>query len=333
MYFKFKNSYLLDSYVISGPLEGDGPINAYFDRITRFKEKSFNQNEIISLKVAIDSLLEKNEMSYKEIDLALSGDLSNQLAVSSYTYRNIYLPLIGVYSACATFALEVILGSLFLDSNKLKTILITTSSNTQNAERQFRYPNEYGGTKEITQTHTVTIASALLLSKAISKIRITEGVVGKVIDIGFTNPLDFGRCMAPAALEVLFEYFSKTKKTPKDFDLILTGDLSKYGYEIVKKELEKEFKYSDNYNDCGLMIYDIEHQHVNAGGSGPGCSSGVVLSYVKKEMLKGKLKKVLVVSTGALLNPNIVLENESIPSIAHLFVMESVLWFIYMHFY
>ncbi len=324
MYFKFKNSYLLDSYVISGPLEGNGPINAYFDRIVRFKEKSFNQNEIISLKESIDSLLEKNELSIHDIDLALSGDLSNQLAVSNYTYRSICLPLIGLYSACATFALEVIIGSLFLEINKIKTILITTSSNTQNAERQFRYPNEYGGTKEITQTQTVTIASSLLLTKAIGNIKITEGVIGKVIDIGFTNPLDFGRCMAPAALEVLFEYFYKTKTTPRDFDLILTGDLSKYGYEIVKKELEKEYKYSDNYNDCGLMIYDIEKQKVNAGGSGPGCSSGVVLSFIKKEMLKGKLKKVLVISTGALLNTNIILEKESIPSIAHLFVMEKV---------
>lgn len=325
MYFKFKNSYLLDSYVISGPLEGNGPINTYFDRIIRFKEKSFNQNEIISLKESIDSILEKNKLSLKDIDLAISGDLSNQLAVSNYTYRSISIPLIGIYSACSTFALEVIIASLFLETNKLKTILITTSSNTQNAERQFRYPNEYGGTKEITQTQTVTISSSLLLSKSISKIKITEGIIGKVIDIGFNNPLDFGRCMAPAALEVIFEYFSKTKSSPKDFDLILTGDLSKYGYEIVKKELDKEFKYSSNYNDCGLMIYDIEKQKVNAGGSGPGCSSGVVLSYIKKEMERGKLNKVLVVSTGALLNPNIILENESIPSIAHLFVMERVL--------
>ena len=191
---------------------------------------------------------------------------------------------------------KVLIVSNEMSEEKMKLCLITTIVNNEEIQKLHGY-----------------------------KIRITEGVLGKVIDIGFTNPLDFGRCMAPAALEVLFEYFSKTKKTPKDFDLILTGDLSKYGYEIVKKELEKEFKYSDNYNDCGLMIYDIEHQHVNAGGSGPGCSSGVVLSYVKKEMLKGKLKKVLVVSTGALLNPNIVLENESIPSIAHLFVMESVL--------
>ena len=324
MYLKFNNVYLNSSYVISGKLEGEGPLGVYFNRIMKFDEASFNRNEIYSLKEAIDSLIEVNDISINKLDLAISADLSNQLAVSSYTYRGFQIPLINIYSACASFALEVIISSIIIDSNKASNILVTTSSNTQNAERQFRYPNEYGGPKEETQTQTVTIASAAILSNEESQIRITEGVIGKVIDFGFSDALDFGRCMAPAAIEVLLEYFSKTKKNPKDFDLILTGDLSKYGYEIVKKELEKEFHYSDNYKDCGLLIYDIERQKVNAGGSGPGCSSGVVLSYVKKEMLKGKFNKVLVVSTGALLNSNIILEKESIPSIAHLFVMEVV---------
>lgn len=324
MYFKFNNVYLNSSYVISGKLEGEGPLGIYFNRIMQFNERSFNQNEIYALKEAIESLIEVNDISINNLDLAITSDLSNQLAVSSYTYRGFQIPVVNIYSACASFALEVIMAGIILDSNKASNILVTTSSNTQNAERQFRYPNEYGGPKEITQTQTVTIASAAIFSNNEDQIKITEGVIGKVIDFGFNDALDFGRCMAPAAIEVLLEYFSKTKKTPKDFDLILTGDLSKYGYDIVKKELEKEFQYSENYKDCGLLIYDIDKQKINAGGSGPGCSSGVVLSYVKKEMLKGKLNKVLVVSTGALLNSNIILERESIPSVAHLFVMEVV---------
>ncbi len=324
MYIKFNKVYLNSSYVISGKLEGEGPLGVYFNRIMQFNESSFNKNEIYALKEAIDSLIEVNDISINRLDLAISSDLSNQLAVSSYTYRGFQIPLINIYSACASFALEVITAGIILDSNKASNILVTTSSNTQNAERQFRYPNEYGGAKEDTQTQTVTIASAAIFSSLESEIKITEAVIGKTIDFGFNDALDFGRCMAPAAIEVLLEYFSKTKRSPKDFDLILTGDLSKYGYEIVKKELDKEFNYSDNYKDCGLLIYDINNQKVNAGGSGPGCSSGVVLSYIKKEMLKKKYNKVLVVSTGALLNPNIILENETIPAIAHLFVMEVV---------
>ena len=324
MTFKFKNIFLLDSIVIAGKLEGNGPLNKYFDYISDFKEDSFENSEIAMLTQSIDMLFEKMNLKVENIDIAIGGELSNQLTTTSYTLRKLPISLIGIYAACSTITLGIGVAGLVLANESVKNALVFTSSNNQSAERQFRNPVEYGGEKEETQTFTSTIAASTIISKEKSNISISAFTLGKVIDIGFTDPMDFGRAMAPAAIETLFEHFKNQNKTPQDYDLILTGDLSKYGYQIVKKALLDKYNYSKNYNDCGLMLYDIENQNVFAGGSGPGTSAAVLLSYIKKEMLAKKLKKVLICATGALMNPTMINQKNSIPCIAHAIELEVI---------
>ena len=322
MTFKFKDVYLLDSFLVAGSLEGSGPLRKYLDYVKDFDEDCFENCEITSLHTAIDLLLEKLDMRIDDIDLAISGELSNQLATTNYTFRSLLIGVIGIYAACSTITLGLGLAGLLLKNDDINKILVCTSSNNQSAERQFRNPNEYGGEKENTQTFTSTIAAAAILSNDKGKIKITDFTLGKIIDVGFTDPMDFGRAMAPAAIETLLTHFKNTQTTPFDYDLILTGDLSTYGYEIVKSELEKEYGALSNYNDCGLMLYDTKNQDVFAGGSGPGTSAGVLFSYVKEKMYNKELKKVILCATGALMNPTMINQKNSIPCIAHLIVLE-----------
>lgn len=322
MNFKLNNAYLDDSVVVAGKLEGEGPLKKYFDSIDECKDSCFENSEIDILTKAIDMLLEKKNIKIEDIDLAIGGELSNQLTTTSYTFRRLMTPLIGIYSACSTISLAIGLASLIVDSNKCNKILAFTSSHNQSAERQFRNPVEYGGQKEDTQTFTSTVGAACLITNTPSKIRINSITIGKVIDVGFSDPLDFGRAMTPAALETLFEHFKKTNTTPKNYDLILTGDLSRFGSKLVLKELEKEYGVVTNYEDCGLLLYDINKQSVLAGGSGPGTSAAVLLSYVKKEIERRRFNRVLLCATGALMNPTMMNQKNSIPCIAHIVELE-----------
>ena len=162
-----------------------------------------------------------------------------------------------------------------------------------------------------------------MITNTKSKIKISGFTIGKVIDIGFSDALDFGRAMAPAAIESLLEHFTSTGTTPADYDLILTGDLSSFGYEVVKKALEDKFGKVDNYNDCGLMLYDVKKQKVLAGGSGPGTSAGVLLAYIKKKMEALELRRVLLCATGALMNPTMINQKNTLPCIAHVIELEA----------
>lgn len=124
----------------------------------------------------------------------------------------------------------------------------------------------------------------------------------------------------PAAAESIFTFLKETDTEPCDYDLILTGDLGKVGSELLIDFLKsrKGIDISPVHNDCGLMIYDLEKQDVDSGGSGCGCSGAVVSSYVMRLMRENKLKKVLFAGTGALMSPLISLQGETIPAICHI---------------
>lgn len=317
MNLTFDDIYLEDAVVVAGQLEGSGPLKAYFDSVDECKDCCFENSEIDLLSKAMDMLFEKTECTCDQIDLAIGGELSNQLATTSYTLRKLPISLIGIYSACSTIALGLITAGLSLSQSSVRRVLVFTSSHNQSAERQFRNPVEYGGAKEDTQTFTATIGAACFLSHEKSPIRLSSVTVGKVVDVGFTDSMDYGRAMMPAALETLLEHFKTTATTPADYDLVLTGDLSRFGSKLVQQELEKEFGPVCNYQDCGLMLYDIDRQDVLAGGSGPGTSAAVLLSYVRKKMTEGAFKRVLLCATGALMNPTMINQENSIPCIAH----------------
>ena len=310
--YKIDNAYIKERYVITSKLESEGPIGKFFDEVFLPNEDCFESSELKMIKKCL------SKMSISNIDLIIAGDLSNQIAISNYTATLIDKPMLGVYAACATINEAVILASLLVNNNQFDNILCFTSSYNQTAERQFRSPVEYGGEKNITQTFTSTVAAGCIISNKKSKVKINNVTIGKVFDIDFKNPLDFGRCMAPAAIETLLSHFKNTNTKPCDYDLILTGDLSYYGYPIVKKELEKEFGTINNYQDTGMMIFDRNKQKVLAGGSGPGTIAATLLAYVYKKIENNELNKVLVCATGALMNPIMSNQKREIPSIAHI---------------
>ena len=326
----YKNVYVKETSTIGGIYEANGPLKKYFDKVYDkdfyINEKSFEKSEVKLLKDAIDKLLEKTNLKDEDIDLLISGDLQNQITASSYMARNYNIPFLGIYNACATSSEGMIIASSFVDSKKVNNCIVATSSHNMVAEKQYRNPTEYGTPKPETATFTVTGGASILLTNKKTKIRVDSSTIGKVIDKGVKDVNHMGAVMAPAAADTIYRHLKNTNRTVNDYDMILTGDLGKYGKEILKNYLKQEYKLdiSKVYNDCGTMIYDTEKQPVLAGGSGPACSALVNFSYIYKQLLEKKVKRVLLIPTGALFSPTFFFQKESIPAIAHAISLEVV---------
>lgn len=327
---KYNNVFIEDTYTICGNYENDGPLSKYFDKKHEkdmyFGEKSWEKAEVHLLKEAGNNILKKNKLKEKDVDLLISGDLQNQIAASDYMARDFDIPFVGIFEACSTSSEGIILGSTFIEGKMCNRVMVTTSSHNMVSEKQFRNPTEYGTPKPKTATFTTTGAVSILLSNKKSRVKVESSTIGRVVDMGTTDVNHMGAVMAPAAGDVIYNHLTDTKREPDYYDLILTGDLGVYGKEILKDYMLTKYniKLSDNYNDCGTMIYDVDTQPVFAGGSGPVCSALVNFGYVYKEMLKGKFKRVLIVPTGAIFSPTFTFQKESIPAIANCVSLEVV---------
>ena len=131
-----------------------------------------------------------------------------------------------------------------------------------------------------------------------------------------------GSVMAPAAYDTLKVHLEDFNIETSYYDLILTGDLSSVGKEILISLLKQDGININNHNDCGLMLYDIKNQKVESGGSGAACSALVTYSYVLEKLKTKELKKVLIIATGALHSSTSVQQKNSIPAIAHAIALE-----------
>ena len=326
----YKNVYIEDTYTICGNYENDGPLAKYFDKKYEkdlyFGEKSWEKAEVHLLKEANRNILNKNKLTDDEVDLLISGDLQNQIAATDYMARDFDIPFMGIFEACATSGEGLIVGSTFIDKKIANRVMVSTSSHNMASEKQFRNPTEYGTPKPKTATFTVTGGASILLTNKKRKIRIESSTIGKVVDMGITDPNHMGAVMAPAAGDVIYNHLKDTGRDANYYDLILTGDLGIYGKNILKDYLMTKYniELGNNYNDCGTMIYDLDTQPVLAGGSGPVCSSLVIFGYIYKEMLKGKYKRILIVPTGAVFSPTFTFQKESIPSMANAISLEVV---------
>ena len=321
----FNNVYVEGSSTIGGLKEKEGPLGKYFDNTYNDLYcgcKTFEQAEQKMLKEAIDTVLKKTKLRDKDIDIMFGGDLLNQITSSTYVSRDYKIPLIGTFGACSSSMLTLGLASSYVEAGYAKKALAFTSSHNATAERQFRYPNEYGIQKPDTTTYTVTGAGAIAVSNIISDVKVTSFTVGEVTDYEFTDANNMGVAMAPAAYKTLKQHFKDLNRDPSYYDLILTGDLSTYGKRIILELFKKDNVELSNYDDCGLIIYDRKNQDVFAGGSGCACCALTTYSYVLEKMRKKELKKVLIVATGALLSPTLIQQKESIQCIAHAVSLE-----------
>ena len=291
---------ILNNAAIVGHKEAEGPLAKYFDKTysdDKFGESSWEKAESFLQKSAVELALKKADIDASSINYIFAGDLLNQCISSTFGLRALGIPFLGQYGACSTMAQTISMASVFADSFAADRCVAVTSSHFCSAERQFRFPLEYGGQRTPTAQWTVTGSGAAIIQRGGSGVKIKRITIGRITDMGIKDANNMGAAMAPAAAQTILDYFSDTKEKPQNFDLILTGDLGMVGKTLLLELLEKEgLQISRQHNDCGLMIFDINSQDVHAGGSGCGCSGSVFCSYVLQKMKNSELKRVLFLS-------------------------------------
>lgn len=314
--------HILSNAAVVGKKEGEGPLSDEFDFVsedTTLGEETWEKAESSILKKAVSTALEKADLRSDDIQTIFSGDLLNQCIGSSFGLREFEIPFVGVYGACSTMALALCMACLAIESGAYKKAMAATSSHFCSAEKQFRYPLEYGGQRPPSAQWTVTGAGAAILENKVGSPYIDAIHIGTIRDLGIKDGNNMGAAMAPAAKKTICDFLTDTQTKPEDYDLILTGDLGDIGSRLLKELLMKEnnIDISSVHNDCGLMIYNLKAQDVHSGGSGCGCSASVLCSKILNGFRKGEYKKIMFVATGALMSPTSSLQGESIPGIAH----------------
>ena len=319
----FENKPTILSYgSVVGKKEHEGPLSNEFDAYTIdsfFGEKTFEKAESKLQKTAVQIALDKGGFKDSDIDNIFAGDLLNQCIGSSFGLREFGIPFIGLYGACSTMALSAGLASIFVDGGAAQRAVAVTSSHFCSAERQYRFPLNYGSQRTPTAQWTVTGSGALVLGCGEGKPYINSVTFGEIEDYGIKDINNMGAAMAPAAAGTIKKFFSDTGTSPEDYDVIYTGDLGHVGTNLLYELLEREgVDIRCRHSDCGLIIFDREKQDVHAGGSGCGCSASVLCSFIMHRFEEGQFKNILFMSTGALMSPTSSFQGESIPGIAHL---------------
>ena len=307
---------------VAGKFESQGPLGKAFDKIiydSYYGLDTYEQAESRFQSEAVTAALTKAKIKADEVDCIFAGDLLNQCVGSSYGLIDFDIPYLGQYGACSTMAQGLIMASVFVESGAANTAMCVTSSHFCSAERQYRFPLEYGGVRTPTAQWTVTGSGSCVLKNAKKGPCVARATVGRIVDLGVKDANNMGAAMAPAAAQTLKNYFDDTGTSPRDYDLILTGDLGEVGskslYDLL---LLEDIDIRNRHNDCGLMIFDRDKQDVHAGGSGCGCAASVFCSKILSDLSQGIYNNILFMATGELMSPTTCGQGATIPSIAHL---------------
>jgi stage V sporulation protein AD len=323
----YNNVFLNMVSTVTGPYEANGSFSKLYDKSYNdfyFGEKSFETAESKLIDESVDILLNKIGKTRFDIDLHISGDLMNQLVSSNYAASRLGIPYLGIYSACASSVEGLIIGSNMVEHKVVNNCICTVSSHNTAAEKQFRYPVEYGGPKPKYTTFTTTGGCCAYLSRDKKGVRIDSSTIGTVTDMGIKDVYNMGGVMACACGDTIYKHLNNTKREVGYYDLILSGDLGIYGKKILVEYMKTEYNIDlKNYNDAASMIFS-DDQPVYSGGSGPACLPLVAYSCVMDRMKKGELSRVLLVATGALMNSTMVNQKLSIPGIAHAISLEVI---------
>ena len=306
---------------IGGKLEGQGPLASSFDQLETdsfFGEKTWEKGEAAMQKRVLSAALEKGGLTAADLDFVFAGDLLNQCIGTAFGLRSFGIPLFGLYGACSTMGEGLVLAAMAIDGGFASLTASMTSSHFCTAERQYRMPVPYGSQRTPTAQWTATAAGCTILAEKGQGPYVTHVICGRIVDKGITDSNNMGAAMAPAAYDTLSAFFRDTQTGPKDYDLILTGDLGELGHDIVRDFFRRDgIDLTDRYQDCGLLLYDREKQDMHAGASGCGCSAAVLNGYVLPGLRAGKWRQVLFAPTGALLSPTTSFQGESVPGICH----------------
>ena len=329
--FTFSTPIKIMAYACAGgSKEKDGPLGNMLDVYCpddTAKHETWEKDESEMVTETFSKLLSKADVSDKQIDILLGGDLMNQCTAAGYGLSGFDIPYIGLYGACSTFAEGIILASCMIESGQVENAAVCVSSHFSTAERQYRFPLDYGAFPPPAAQNTVTGCGAVLLSRtqtAQNGVFVTEALPGIVIDHGIKDAGNMGAAMATSGADTILRYLKGSQNRLSDFDIIATGDLGKTGHKMLCDMMKKQGVANENgvISDCGCMIYDTEKQSVGQGGSGCGCSAVVSCAKIFPSLESGKIKKAAVVGTGAMMSPQSLLQGLSIPSVAHLAVFE-----------
>ena len=318
--------YIQSGAAIVGKKEGEGPLAKMFDEIEQdpmFGKDSWEEAESEIQRRAAMKVISKSNLQKSDIRYLFSGDLLEQETATSFGLMDLQIPLFGLYGACSTMGEAMSLGAMAVAGGFAENVISMASSHFASAEKQFRFPLEYGTQRVPSAQWTVTGCGAVIIGKKRSRVRITGITTGKIVDMGVKDSMNMGACMAPAACDTLYQHMLDFDRTPEDYDRIVTGDLGYVGRDILIELMKRKgFDITQNHSDCGIKIFDKDAQDTHAGGSGCGCSASVLCAYYLDELEKGNMRRILFMPTGALLSKVSFNEGRTVPGIAHAVVLE-----------
>ena len=324
--------YILSSASIVGELEGNGPLSSFFDQIEpdpTFGQDSWEKGESEMMRRTVELAISKSGISKDDIRYIFGGDLLGQLISTTFAVKDLNIPVFGLYGACSTCGESLSLAAMTVAAGYADNVIAATSSHFGSAEKQFRFPLEYGNQRPLSATWTVTGSGAFIVSRATKLCpcnqytHIKAVTTGKIVDYGVRDSMNMGACMTPAACDVIYQCLEDLELTPGHFDKIITGDLGIVGSEILVKLMKDNgYDISSNHMDCGVEIFDNERQDTHSGGSGCGCAASTLAGYILHNLNNNIWKRVLFVPTGALLSTVSFNEGETIPGIAHAIYLE-----------
>ena len=199
---EFTNQPSVKSYAsVAGKKESEGPLGGLFDKIITDSYDGLDTYEDAESQLQTEAMalaLKKGKLKKSDIDFVFAGDLLNQCVGSSFGLKDYNIPYLGQYGACSTMAQNLIAASVFVESGAAENAGCSTSSHFCSAERQYRYPLEYGAIRTPTAQWTVTGAGCCIIGNGEGKVKISRATVGKIIDLGITDANNMGAAMAPA---------------------------------------------------------------------------------------------------------------------------------------
>lgn len=326
---------ILAAASVVGKKEGEGPLGEYFDRVEidpMLGKKTWEQAESELQTRTTSLVIEKSGLKKEDIRYYFGGDLLAQLIATSFGVMDMEFPMFGIYGACSTMGEAMGLGSMVVDGGFADHIVVTASSHFASAEKQFRFPLEYGNQRPYSATWTVTGCGSVVISSNTGNKRIkgkkplakiTGMTTGKIVDMQFKDSMNMGAAMAMAAMDTILTNFRDLEVNETYYDRIITGDLGQVGKRLLLDYLVKSgYDIENRYMDCGIEIFDEATQDTHAGGSGCGCSASVLCGYILPKIRDGVWKRVLFIPTGALLSTVSFNEGQSVPGIAHAVILE-----------
>ena len=327
---EFDNKPLISaSASVVGQKEGEGPLGEDFDRVIddpMAGQNTWEEAESEMQRQLVDELLIKSGLQAKEVRYFFAGDLLGQLIATSFGISGFEVPVFGLYGACSTMGEALSLAAMTVSAGYADNVIAMTSSHFGSAEKQFRFPLDYGNQRPLCATWTVTGAGGVILSASgESDICVSGITTGRIVDYGIQDSFNMGAAMAPAACDVIYNHLMDFERRPEDYDAIYTGDLGSVGQTILIDLMDKRgFDISKVHHDCGVEIYDAGTQDTHAGGSGCGCSAATLSAQILRRIREGEYSRVLFVPTGALLSAISFNEGKTVPGIAHAVVIEKI---------